>query len=65
MMVMADGFNRTIYNSTMPTTNTTSILEQLAAGELGEYMEPSTFNTSFLGPIGPVVFDQNGDLATG
>ncbi|RCH79704.1 hypothetical protein CU098_002931, partial [Rhizopus stolonifer] len=65
MMVMAEGFNQTIYNSTIHATNTTVILKSLASGELGEFLGPSTFNTSFLGPIGPVVLDQNGDLATG
>ncbi|CEG76884.1 hypothetical protein RMATCC62417_11717 [Rhizopus microsporus] len=65
MMVMADGFNRTVSNSTGLSTNTTRMLEQLAAGQLGDYLSPSTFNTSFLGPVGPVILDQNGDMATG
>lgn len=65
MMVMADGFNRTVSNSTGLSTNTTFMLEQLAAGQLGDYLSPSTFNTSFLGPVGPVILDQNGDMATG
>ncbi|KAL4206055.1 periplasmic binding protein-like I [Rhizopus microsporus] len=65
MMVMADGFNRTVSNSTGPSTNITHMLEQLAAGQLGDYLSPSTFNTSFLGPVGPVILDQNGDMATG
>jgi hypothetical protein len=28
-------------------------------------MTPSAFNASFIGPEGPVIFDQNGDMASG
>jgi hypothetical protein len=65
MMVMAHGFNRTIYNSSIHSTNSTDILTKLASGQLGQYLTPSTFNTSFVGPEGPVIFDQNGDMASG
>lgn len=65
MMVMAHGFNRTIYNSSIHSTNSTDTLAKLAAGQLGQYLTPSTFNTSFVGPEGPVIFDQNGDMASG
>lgn len=65
MMVMANGFNRTIYNSSIHADNSTEILTKLAAGQLGQYLTPTTFNTSFVGPEGPVIFDQNGDMASG
>ncbi|KAF7729898.1 hypothetical protein EC973_003632 [Apophysomyces ossiformis] len=61
MMAMAHGFNHVIQNS----TNTNSTMKKLAAGQLGEYMTPSTFNTSFVGPEGPVLFDENGDTMKG
>lgn len=61
MMVMAYGFNQTINNSTDPST----ALKSLASGKLGQYLKPTTFNTSFVGPAGPVLFDQNGDVMTG
>lgn len=65
MMVMAHGFNRTIYNSSIAANSSTEILTKLALGQLGQYLTPSTFNTSFIGPEGPVIFDQNGDMASG
>jgi hypothetical protein len=65
MMVMATGFNETIYNSSIQASNKTEILKKLAAGQLGQYLTPSTFNTSFVGPEGPVVLDQKGDIMSG
>jgi hypothetical protein len=65
MMVMATGFNQTIYNSSIHASNKTEILQKLAAGQLGQYLTPSTFNTSFIGPEGPVVLDQKGDIMSG
>ena len=62
---MASGFNNTVYNSSLQSSNKTEILQKLAAGQLGKYLTPSTFNTSFVGPEGPVVFDQNGDISSG
>lgn len=61
MMAMAHGFNQVIQNS----TNTEQTVKKLAAGQLGQYMTPSTFNTSFVGPEGPVLFDENGDIMVG
>ncbi|KAI7854854.1 periplasmic binding protein-like I [Circinella umbellata] len=60
MMVMAEGFSHTIAN----TTNHTHGLEQLRAGDLGQYMTPSAFNVGYVGPEGPMVFDSNGDVTT-
>lgn len=65
MMVMASGFNQTIYNTSLQSPNKTELLQKLATGQLGQYLTPSTFNTSFVGPEGPVVFDQNGDISSG
>lgn len=65
MMVMATGFKETIYNSSIRAKNSTEILTLLAAGQLGSHLTPSAFNTSFVGPEGPVIFDQNGDMASG
>jgi hypothetical protein len=61
MMVMANGFNHTIYNG----TNSTDTLMKLATGQLGSYLTPSSFNNSFVGPEGPIIFDQNGDVVNG
>lgn len=65
MMVMASGFNQTLYNTSLQSSNKTELLQKLATGQLGQYLTPSTFNTSFVGPEGPVVFDQNGDISSG
>ncbi|KAI9006671.1 periplasmic binding protein-like I [Phycomyces nitens] len=61
MMVMAQGFSHTI--STI--SNQTYALEQLASGELGQYLLPSAFNVGYVGPEGPMVYDSNGDLTNG
>lgn len=65
MMVMASGFNHAIYNSSRSPENSNEIIKQLAAGQLGSLLTPSAFNNSFIGPEGPVIFDQNGDMASG
>ncbi|KAI8640133.1 hypothetical protein BD408DRAFT_445423 [Parasitella parasitica] len=65
MMVMASGFNQTINNSSLPSSRKSDVLRKLASGQLGESLNLSAFNTSFVGPEGPVVFDQNGDLTSG
>ncbi|KAI9486341.1 MAG: periplasmic binding protein-like I [Benjaminiella poitrasii] len=65
MMVMANGFKNAIYNSSAETANTIDMLKKLASGQYGQYLTPSAFNDSFIGPEGPVVFDQNGDIASG
>ncbi|KAI9272944.1 hypothetical protein BDA99DRAFT_280049 [Phascolomyces articulosus] len=57
MMVMAHGFNQVLHN----TTDTEQALKKLSAGQMGNYLLPPTFNTSFVGPAGPMLFDQNGD----
>ncbi|KAI8376579.1 uncharacterized protein BYT42DRAFT_534211 [Radiomyces spectabilis] len=61
MMVMAQGFNQVLRNASHPDR----ALDELAAGKLGEFMTPATFNTSFEGPTGPIVLDQNGDTMNG
>ncbi|KAI9313078.1 hypothetical protein BX666DRAFT_731461 [Dichotomocladium elegans] len=61
MMVMAQGFNRVISNS----TNSTAGLETLSAGLMGDALTPETFNTSYVGPVGPMIFDVNGDVMVG
>ncbi|KAI9499195.1 periplasmic binding protein-like I [Zychaea mexicana] len=60
MMVMAEGFSHTIAN----TTNQTLGLNQLATGDLGQYMSPPAFNVGYVGPEGPMIFDSNGDVTT-
>ncbi|CEP13767.1 hypothetical protein [Parasitella parasitica] len=65
MMVMASGFNQTINNASMPFSSKSDALRKLASGQLGQYLLPSAFNTSYVGPEGPVVLDQNGDLTSG
>jgi hypothetical protein len=62
MMMMAMGFNNTIYNTTTPINQS---LVDLATGRLGQYMTPLTFNTSFIGPQGPMQIDSNGDVISG
>ncbi|KAI8145338.1 periplasmic binding protein-like I [Fennellomyces sp. T-0311] len=57
MMVMAHGFNQVLNNS----TEVPQALKKLSDGQLGSYLTPNTFNTSFVGPAGPMLFDQNGD----
>ncbi|ORZ15701.1 7 transmembrane sweet-taste receptor of 3 GCPR-domain-containing protein [Absidia repens] len=61
MMAMAEGFHNIVKNS----TNTTFTLNQLAYRQLGAELSPSAFNTSFVGPEGPINLDQNGDMSTG
>jgi hypothetical protein len=65
MMVMASGFKHAIYNSSKSSNSTNDIIRKLAAGQLGSLLTPSAFNNSFVGPEGPVIFDQNGDMASG
>lgn len=61
MMVMAYGFNQTINNA----TDTADARQRLAKGQMGDSLQPATFNTSFVGPNGPMMFDQNGDVMLG
>lgn len=61
MMVMAYGLGRSVKNSLEPTVT----LNQLS---LGQFMSDdlSIFNnTGFIGPQGPVLFDENGDTMAG
>lgn len=58
MMVMAYGFQQAVHNS----TNTTLALQKLSKNKMGNQLQLSTFNTSFVGPSGPMIFDQNGDV---
>jgi hypothetical protein len=62
MMMMALGFNNTMYNTTKPINEA---LLDLASGNLGRYMTPMAFNTSYIGPQGPMQIDSNGDVITG
>ncbi|KAI8644802.1 hypothetical protein BD408DRAFT_430233, partial [Parasitella parasitica] len=61
MMIMAEGFGKLINDS----PNKTEELFKLSTGQLGEEMLPSAFNTGYVGPEGPMVYDSNGDLTTG
>ncbi|KAI8984560.1 periplasmic binding protein-like I [Mycotypha africana] len=61
MMVMAEGFQKLVKDSTNQTDN----LLKLAYGELGDKLVPSTFNVGYVGPEGPMIYDSNGDLTTG
>ncbi|KAH8549800.1 7 transmembrane sweet-taste receptor of 3 GCPR-domain-containing protein [Umbelopsis sp. PMI_123] len=62
MMMMAMGFNNTIHNTSTPINQS---LIDLAHGRLGQYLTPLTFNTSFVGPQGPMQIDSNGDVLSG
>ena len=57
MMVMAHGFNQVLHNA----SDMAQALKKLSVGQMGDYLTPPTFNTSFIGPAGPMLFDQNGD----
>ncbi|RCH82206.1 hypothetical protein CU097_002060, partial [Rhizopus azygosporus] len=61
MMVMAKGFGKLIQDS----NNQTDQLLKLASGSLGDQLLPPIFNINYVGPEGPMVYDQNGDLTTG
>lgn len=61
MMVMAKGFGKLIQDS----NNQTDQLLKLASGGLGDQLLPPIFNINYVGPEGPMVYDQNGDLTTG
>jgi hypothetical protein len=59
MMLMALGFNNTMHNVSRPMDNA---LVDLSKGDLGQYMTPLAFNTSYIGPQGPMQIDANGDV---
>ncbi|KAJ2961929.1 hypothetical protein NQZ79_g2877 [Umbelopsis isabellina] len=59
MMLMALGFNNTMHNVSRPIDEA---LVDLAKGNLGHYMTPLSFNTSYMGPQGPMQIDANGDV---
>ncbi|KAF7721644.1 hypothetical protein EC973_004342 [Apophysomyces ossiformis] len=61
LMAMSQGFIQALHNS----TNTSTALQQLAAGKLGHYFIPEAFNSSYMGPVGPLIFDDSGDAMTG
>ncbi|KAI8373243.1 uncharacterized protein BYT42DRAFT_536616 [Radiomyces spectabilis] len=61
MMVMARGFSQLLRNA----TNATDTLGLLATNQLDPPVTPSMFNTGYVGPDGPILFDQNGDPAVG
>ncbi|KAF9163942.1 hypothetical protein BGX20_001148 [Mortierella sp. AD010] len=58
MMSMAYGF-------AAATKGNYTALRLLAAGKLGNALSPINMNTNYTGPGGPMVFDNNGDVAYG
>lgn len=56
MMVMAHGFANAVRGG-----NWTS-LRMLSNGRLGAQLKPLGMNTNYVGPGGPMLFDQNGDV---
>ena len=58
MMVMANGFANAIRGNW-------TALHLLEAGRLGSRLNPLGMNTNYTGPGGPMVFDENGDVAYG
>lgn len=60
-MVLARGFARTIQN--FPDNN--RALRDLAGGKLSANFTLNTWNTGYVGPGGPMGFDQNGDVQNG
>ncbi|KAG0360799.1 hypothetical protein BG005_009879 [Podila minutissima] len=55
MMVMAHGFANAVHGNWMA-------LRRLANGRLGAQLKPLSMNTNYVGPGGPMLFDQNGDV---
>ncbi|KAF8941929.1 Ribonucleoside-diphosphate reductase large subunit [Haplosporangium gracile] len=58
MMVMANGFAKAIRGNW-------TALHLLEAGRLGNLLKPLEMNTNYIGPGGPMVFDENGDVVYG
>ena len=63
MMTMALGFNQALHNKA--SSNATADLYNLSTGKFGESFMPTSFNTDWEGPDGPIVFNQDGDRTTG
>ena len=61
MMMMAEGFKNILTTS----NNRSGQLAQLAAGNLDQDMQPAMFNVGYVGPNGPMLLDNNGDMMTG
>ncbi|KAI8075284.1 periplasmic binding protein-like I [Gongronella butleri] len=61
MMMMAEGFKNIVIKS----NNQSGQLSQLAAGNLDQDMQPAMFNVGYVGPNGPMLLDNNGDMMTG
>lgn len=55
MMVMAHGFANAVRGNW-------TALHLLANGRLGAQLKPLSMNTNYVGPGGPMVFDENGDM---
>ncbi|KFH71348.1 hypothetical protein MVEG_01648 [Podila verticillata NRRL 6337] len=55
MMVMARGFANAVRGNW-------TALHQLSSGRLGAQLKPLSMNTNYVGPGGPMVIDENGDV---
>ncbi|KAF9969956.1 hypothetical protein BGZ73_007480 [Actinomortierella ambigua] len=58
LMVMAHGMSRAVKSNW-------TALHMLANGRLGSMLHPSDMNTGYIGPGGPMSFDENGDVIYG
>ncbi|KAG0265627.1 hypothetical protein DFQ27_000502 [Actinomortierella ambigua] len=58
MMVMASGMSRAVKSNW-------TALHMLANGRLGSMLYPADMNTGYVGPGGPMSFDENGDVIYG
>lgn len=63
MMAMARGFDKVASNGSFPSR--AEGLQKLSSGQLGSVLLPEAFNTGFVGPVGPIEFDPNGDSKRG
>jgi hypothetical protein len=61
MMTLAQGFGNILRDA----TNASHTLNHMAYRQLGAELNPSVFNTTYVGPGGPIILDQNGDLTIG
>lgn len=58
MMTMAHAFADIVRGNS-------TALQMLAAGRLGSRLRPIDMNVNYIGPAGPMVFDENGDVIHG
>ncbi|KAL1916852.1 uncharacterized protein VTP21DRAFT_5556 [Calcarisporiella thermophila] len=61
MMMMALGFNKAVQNSPNPDRT----LRQITSLRLSDALTPPAFNTGYVGPGGPMVLNNEGDLTNG